>query len=376
MLEGCLIALKLLGVIAAAVFTVLGTTHEFKDKKKKLTKWGKAAIGGTMLSALLAFGATLIENDIKQAESRAAAAKSQESSQRIEAVLHELNRTLQPLSSVSLTFLNVGVPMNEPDLADYLKHVSAGIDKYLTAPDRDLNIIDGIHESATDMNDGKPRAKRLHIAAGTPYFPSEVLHPIAGLVLRIDSAQLSFFKTPIDPKKFYDPPHGADLVVPLSISTYLALQKDLVDNRFFLSGFMKSDQPSTWTSRGSLISIPDLANCQVFLTLGPTYEDQTYAYAKTGATFVIKGEHVTALRSRFTMGAAVLHLGNREQWIAETSWRRHTTDDGLPLWEYRFGPEPIHDRDQPKPDADGSRWTLMRIGPDPKRTQPPSAPSR
>ena len=376
MLEGCLIALKLLGVIAAAVFTVLGTTHEFKDKKKKLTKWGKAAIGGTMLSALLAFGATLIENDIKQAESRAAAAKSQESSQRIEAVLHELNRTLQPISSVSLTLLDVGIPMNEPDFADYLKYVSTGIDKYLAAPDRDLNVIDGIHESATDMIDGKPQAKHLQIGTGTAYFPSEILHPMAGLVLRIDSAQLSFFKKPIDPKKFNDAQSEADLIVPLTISTYLNLEKDVVENRFFLSGRMNSVQPDPWTSRGGLVSIPDLANSQVFLSLGPNYEDQTYGHSKTGATFIIKGQQVASLRSKFTMGVAALGLGNRSQWIAATSWHRHTSDDGLPLWEYRFGPEPIDDRDRPKPSGNGGKWTLLRLDPDPKRMQPPSAPSR
>lgn len=56
-----LLILKLLGLIASGTFGIIGTMHEFRDSQtKRLTQWGKVAVIGTVISALVAISCTAL----------------------------------------------------------------------------------------------------------------------------------------------------------------------------------------------------------------------------------------------------------------------------------------------------------------------------
>jgi hypothetical protein len=68
--------IKALGIIAAAGFAVLGVLTEFRDKTtQQLTRWGRVAVFGAAVSAVLSLTITGFEGWKLQSESRASAAR-------------------------------------------------------------------------------------------------------------------------------------------------------------------------------------------------------------------------------------------------------------------------------------------------------------
>ena len=65
--------LKIVSLLVAGSFGILGLTTEFKDEKRKITKWGKFALGGILISTLLAVGLYGLE----AANAKAAAQRAQ-----------------------------------------------------------------------------------------------------------------------------------------------------------------------------------------------------------------------------------------------------------------------------------------------------------
>jgi hypothetical protein len=172
-MESVLLILKLLGVIFTAVFGILGTVHDFREQDGKLTKWGKASVVGTVASVLLAVSAQFIENYLQGISGRKAALQTLESTQRLEKIIYELNRTIQPIESISVFVADLGLPMDDQPLQDYRLRLNSGIEELLKLPpDRqDEQRERGLSVGRARTVDGVDVADRISISKSSHLFP-------------------------------------------------------------------------------------------------------------------------------------------------------------------------------------------------------------
>ena len=162
----------------------------FRDSEtKKITKWGKVALWGIFLSTALSFIAQLLESQKSVRDAQETAKRAQEQIERSNEILANINRTLNPLTNVRVTYW-ISAPLDAPELSAYRKRLLDGVDQILAAPDkkevRNLGYI-----SAGWVQD----PQEVAIPQFSPLMPQrdEVL---AYYLLRFSGLRFDFFKTP------------------------------------------------------------------------------------------------------------------------------------------------------------------------------------
>ncbi len=335
-MHALLFTLKLAGVTLSALFGVIGTMHEFRDKNAQLTRWGRAAIGGILVAASLAIAAQFIEDRLKDVSAREAAIQTLESTKRLEVIVHQLDRTLQPLDSVSLFLPELEIPMNDPLFARYKARLDVEIADYKNQNDRSRFAQKGISAPLLDRYRGSPII--VSVSSVHQLFPRFSDEAFVRTLLSVPVVELAFYKTLIDPEVFQPLFHGgpqdADLRIGFRIPRLLEIQKDFQSNRYFLAGKLATSDYSSWENiTGKIATIPDLAASQLFLAVGP--------HAATLDLVDGRKDAFLKLRQRFALGRVLIRFGNRDCWIDESAFTRHVNNRGETFWEYRFPTPPL-----------------------------------
>jgi hypothetical protein len=93
-------------IVLTGAFGILGLLTEFKDKDKKITKWGQVSLAGILVSSSLGLIAQLEESSQQQHAKENTAKQTLLLLQNTDAAVHEIQRALSPLSDprVSLYF--------------------------------------------------------------------------------------------------------------------------------------------------------------------------------------------------------------------------------------------------------------------------------
>ncbi|WP_457978662.1 hypothetical protein L0Y47_24300 [Ectopseudomonas composti] len=326
-MEQILLSLKVLGLLSSGVFGLLGTIHDFRDHNKRFTKWGKISIAGISLSIFLAVAAQLVESYRSQESAEQAALQALESTKRLESIIFELNRTLQPIESISVFVAELEVPLNEPSLLGYKNRLENGIEKYLTMPRNERYKEENISTPT-----GKAGKKGDFIPTQVSINSRHALFPQLGdeglpwSTLNVSRLELEFYANPINPKDFSPFSHGigdGDLSIDLYNNESLTIDKDIEKKTYHLSGHLKSIKEHWKNNSGKIISLPDLAGAQLFISAGPLGIRN-------------KSDQFLSLRQEFEMKSINLKLGNRDIWIHEENLTKHVNSDGLVYWEYNF----------------------------------------
>src|SRR5688500_18905527 len=87
-----LILLKLLATLSTAIFAIIGVVGDRKDAQGRLTRWGKIAIGGVIISLGIAIATQILELRRDKIRGEEAAARMAEDVKRQE---HILRGTIQ-----------------------------------------------------------------------------------------------------------------------------------------------------------------------------------------------------------------------------------------------------------------------------------------
>lgn len=342
-------ALKITGILLSVVFGVLGTIHEFRLKNGKLTKWGKFSIIGAITSGAVAISAQLIEEDEKQQSTKMAAEQALASTQRLEVIVHDLSRVLQPLDLRRIFIHRLSVPLEDPRFAPAKRRIETEIGKYLNARESgtlDLRATRTINESVTRRDEitGKHKTGIIEVSPKNPSFPRRGLEFD---VLYVDTVMLSLYRNPVKPKQFESAmrssPEDADLRITFSLRSpedeALSLAKDFDNQKYALSGALYAIDNLTEDRTGRLVAFPDLAGAQIFLTLSQRGLPEWIKPEDLGlprSTKFSKTTEITDLQARFEIGSVAFTFGSKTVWVNEYDWTKHIGHGGYPYWEYTF----------------------------------------
>jgi hypothetical protein len=124
-----LIATKFLGTMFAGVFGILGLVTDYRDKTTNvITKWGRLALVGIVVSTMVAIASQAIETVLSRKEAREANAQLARQLELSNSTLAEVERSIFPLKDLAISY-EVEIPIQNPLLAAYKRRLTAGIEQ-------------------------------------------------------------------------------------------------------------------------------------------------------------------------------------------------------------------------------------------------------
>ena len=328
-MDSLLFILKLLGVVSTAVFGILGTVHDFRSPDGKLTKWGKASVVGTIASVLLAVSAQFIENHLQAKSARKAAEDALESTRRLERIIYELNRTMQPIESISVFVADLGLPLDDQPLQDYKDRLNSGIEEVLKLPPQrqDEQREKGLSVGRVRTVDGVDVPDRVSISESSDLFPNRENESLARAVIKVEIVELSFYRVPIVASDFHPFHHGRandpDVRGMCFDREAFTIEKSLQSQTVNLMGGCELERKRWENNSGKIVAIPDLAGSQLFIAFGPLGLETD-------------NDRFLALRRNLSLNSLNVEIGNRKRWIESSMLKKHLSSEGVVFWEFRF----------------------------------------
>ena len=344
MLEILLGAFKYAGMVLTGVFGVYGLMVKFKDDDDKITNAGKTALFLIVVSTFIAISSQTLElittsnEHEKAAVERANAAKKQGEEtlaavHRTETTISEIRRGLYPLKDVRLAY-SISVPTDHIRVKDYVARFQNELLKVLPILNKEQRLA-GIVGGALD-------AGRNYTAFS--FDKSSTLAPIrneeklAYAILAYAEVELQFYLHQFDPKNH--PDIGGDLTnrpdLKLSVTSGLdpsgvsgahSVDYAISSKQFQLQAFSVKSDPAYWESNGSIVGIPDLQGCQMFIRLPSSIVSGDDAIDK----------YIPEIRKRFALESLTISVaGGQEFWFRRDSLTRHTDMRGFPLYEIKL----------------------------------------
>ncbi len=151
---------KFLSIGLTGAFGAIGLMTEFRNKRtKKITNWGKIVLTGIVASTLISAISQALENEKNREE-------DQKSDQKTRTQLHEIQRAVEPLDSISFWYW-IDADLTSPLASTYKARIKPVIDRLRRPQAGDEN---GAWVSLRGI-DGT--AKEISISASSPWFPRE-----------------------------------------------------------------------------------------------------------------------------------------------------------------------------------------------------------
>lgn len=126
MIEIALIALKFAALIVGGVFAAIGLLTDYRDKTGRVTKWGKTALFGIILSTIIGAGSQAVESYRDRMAVLANDAANRKSEEQTQVVLGQIKRAIYPLRDIILVKAIIEYPTNTPSMLAALKSVDFG----------------------------------------------------------------------------------------------------------------------------------------------------------------------------------------------------------------------------------------------------------
>ena len=112
-----MVALKFAALIIGGIFSAIGLLTDYRDKKGAVTRWGKIALFGIVLSTIVAAGTQAIESYRDRATALANDAANRQSELATQNLLAEIKRAIYPLQSLALNEVHITYPADLPPLS-------------------------------------------------------------------------------------------------------------------------------------------------------------------------------------------------------------------------------------------------------------------
>jgi hypothetical protein len=306
--------LKYLSIAVGSVSGVIGLFVEFKNKRtNKITRNGYIIliliISSGLISALLQTLELYKEKKDNQKSALRALAQSQQNND----ILRNINRTLNPIKDVYLSYW-FEIPTVDPYIKAYTDRIFKDWQAVQKNPVKSLNAY-GIYVSQTDGR----AAKRIDIAANSPFFPSPATEKAVFTALRYLDITVSFVKRPATGKFGQNP--RSDLKFPF-VSTGITtaggigqhrLEFDVKTKKLYLSTYNIYCDPTSWEKTGLILGTTDLPDSRLTVALLNTMQT-----ADRGTDHAIR-----AIRSTFKLKTMLFNMSAGTQfWIRENKWKR------------------------------------------------------
>lgn len=166
--------LKIVSMIATGVFGALGLLTKYKNDQGQITKWGKVALGGILVSSVISLGLFILETSKAKAAAVKAKADADATAQKLETILLNAQTTAvqQKLSLEETNKLKLGLEKTL-ERSDYIAN---GMEDSLVAQRSVLSGNKRILSGVTDTV--KRQGELLNLNTGTLNEVSRGLYPI------------------------------------------------------------------------------------------------------------------------------------------------------------------------------------------------------
>jgi hypothetical protein len=263
--------LKFVSIALSGTFGILGLLTKYRDENEKITRWGRIALIGILVTTFVAAVSQGLEARRSQESAKAETQKTQR-------LLHEISRTLQPLENLSVS-LGISVSLENQDIRPYVERVQSKLEEMAVKHNQEeIWRVDNV--SGRSDTPGQ-----FHIFAHSSLLPSlSERESVAAQILNKTDFFVGFYKSPIDVNKWekefavenfsYTLPRSAFFTEPdmsfgilLNINSGdLYLKYDKINNRIVQRANNKSlsfvEQPT-----GKILSFVDLPGSDVVIIM-------------------------------------------------------------------------------------------------------------
>ena len=250
--------LKAAGAMIGGVLGVVGLFANFQTKKGRLTSAGVAVLAGIVLASVIGVGSSIVEGY---------KAKSDISDQlsRTEHLLHEITRSIQPITRLS-AYYRMEIPPGNKVVDSYIKRISSGIEARIeTLRDIRYKVNEtGLNAVGIDV-DGEPIDVEINIKSDLWPQGDEAF---IGTALQFFPISIIIMRKPTNPEMFM-PIHGAgnlDFSASGLIPTSPIFSWDRKKRRLYVVARMEFNK-NLWETNGKIASMVDLYGSQIFLLL-------------------------------------------------------------------------------------------------------------
>ncbi len=381
--------LKVLSLLATGTFGVLALLTKFKDDQGKLTRWGKIAIGGILISS----GISLVLYTLEASKAKAAAIKStaeaEQTKQRLEIIvanatetakqqerslaetenlksglekslkrsdeiakgmdkslfaqsktlgltmttLQDTGRLLHPIDSLQLR-IHLTIPLETPGVRQYVARISGELDPLFQSPENKGNWNEW-NRRLSPIGLEAPMPGAIGIPENSTFHPTEKLDGRTADILGIMWVELAFYHRPIDPKKFS--PFDSRIVQGNQADIRVRFESapvSLVTNPLLLHYFGSKDDLEI---RGDMVTHPqEWELSDDVLSILDLPSGQLFITLGPLGRFKDKDEDWFPERQRFFFSNLFLRISKRMFEISREELKQYQTEAGSPYWCYRF----------------------------------------
>lgn len=309
--------LKLLGLVLTGAFGILGLLTEFRDDKtKRITKWGRIALIGIFLSTALSFISQLLESTKAKHDAQDSARQMQDQITKSNQILNDLNRSLNPLTNVRITYW-LKMPFDAPELQAYRERLTSAIAALMV--DGQLSADRAVAYAA--MSDASGHTRQIGIPSSSPLMPTRD-DVIAFYLIRYSGLRFSFFKKAHADAEFladdFSKRPRSDLefdVGTFDKSQDFNLNYDLQSHELIIYAGELYSNPQFWRSNNQIQAVPDLANIQMVVQADDTMVPKLPTTGQRDAD----GQTLTHLRSQIEIQSLIVKINTRELWVKRHS---------------------------------------------------------
>jgi hypothetical protein len=325
---------KYIGIFLSAGSGVLGLLVEYKEdytdaegnKRKRVTFWGKVALSGILLGALLSTTSEVFSGLKARAQSAQELARANR-------VLNEINRSINVIQNPVVSW-EMELALDDPSLAG----LRDGLDK---AVSEIRSTVDGRTDCGGYYRyDSPDRPRTIRFTRSCAAIPSFDGTGLGNLLHTFGLA--AKFVRPVEGSAVTDTPSlPADLSFQVSayskvqvISTSASMEVggpnyhfeyDLTDKKLMLCG--DEVVPDNWLSDGKILAVPDLAGSQLWVS--PTY----IVFNKAESA---QKDVYDRLRAHLTLRGMTLKFDKQAFRLAGTGFKVQIDDKGQRRFYMRF----------------------------------------
>jgi hypothetical protein len=256
-----LIATKFLGTMFTGVFGILGLVTDYREKTTNvITKWGRLALVGIVVSTMVAIASQAIETVLSRKEAREANAQLARQLELSNSTLAEVERSIFPLKDLAISY-EVEIPIQNPLLAAYKRRLIAGIEQI-----RDTHGRAGAALGEVVAGSG---GGNTVILLGPSLRPTKSDGIIYSLCEEHGIAVL-LYRKPFDLEQFFQSENNKRARPDLSFS--IEVRSPDLEYAYpsgalrFAARNMRVD-PTRWSGNGRIAAIPDLSESQLLATV-------------------------------------------------------------------------------------------------------------
>ena len=185
---------KVISLGATGLFGALALLTTYKDAQGKITKWGKIALGGIIVSSFISLGLFIVEKVKAEAASARAQAELKSLLDANTKTLNEISRVVHSIKDVKVSYEIL--VLDHVNLQTYRDRVDREL---FRMPESSGDGFPWIFGSAWEGD----TVRTLYFSSEAPVAPDRMTESLAYTILSSPDVELQFFKTPIAPNDLF-----------------------------------------------------------------------------------------------------------------------------------------------------------------------------